>query len=126
MGMLHNLADLIKIKKDKMTILVLGLNNSGKSSIINHFKKSSEQTSIVVPTVGFMVEQFYSKWLWTFEAPSVIIYMYPLGTGMSGVSIKAIDMSGATRYRNLWEHQFKNCHGIIYVIDSSDRMRFGI
>lgn len=45
---------------------------------------------------------------------------------MSGVSIKAIDMSGATRYRNLWEHQFKNCHGIIYVIDSSDRMRFGI
>ncbi|XP_017051269.1 ADP-ribosylation factor-like protein 6 [Drosophila ficusphila] len=103
MGMLHNLADLIKIKKDKMTILVLGLNNSGKSSIINHFKKSSEQTSIVVPTVGFMVEQFYS---------------------MSGVSIKAIDMSGATRYRNLWEHQFKNCHGIIYVIDSSDRMRF--
>nr|NP_611421.1 ADP ribosylation factor-like 6, isoform A [Drosophila melanogaster]AAF57559.1 ADP ribosylation factor-like 6, isoform A [Drosophila melanogaster] len=104
MGMLHNLADLIKIKKDKMTILVLGLNNSGKSSIINHFKKSSEQTSIVVPTVGFMVEQFY--------------------IGMSGVSIKAIDMSGATRYRNLWEHQFKNCHGIIYVIDSSDRMRF--
>ncbi|XP_016953542.1 ADP-ribosylation factor-like protein 6 [Drosophila biarmipes] len=103
MGMLHNLADFIKIKKDKMTILVLGLNNSGKSSIINHFKKSSEQTSIVVPTVGFMVEQFYS---------------------MSGVSIKAIDMSGATRYRNLWEHQFKNCHGIIYVIDSSDRMRF--
>ncbi|KAH8270787.1 hypothetical protein KR018_001937 [Drosophila ironensis] len=103
MGMLHNLADLIKIKKDKMTILVLGLNNSGKSSIINHFKKSSEQTSIVVPTVGFMVEQFYS---------------------MAGVSIKAIDMSGATRYRNLWEHQFKNCHGIIYVIDSSDRMRF--
>lgn len=45
---------------------------------------------------------------------------------MAGVSIKAIDMSGATRYRNLWEHQFKNCHGIIYVIDSSDRMRFGM
>nr|XP_016927858.1 ADP-ribosylation factor-like protein 6 isoform X1 [Drosophila suzukii] len=125
MGMLHNLADLIKIKKDKMTILVLGLNNSGKSSIINHFKKSSEQTSIVVPTVGFMVEQFYSKWLWNIRSTQCTrTYNYPIGTGMSGVSIKAIDMSGATRYRNLWEHQFKNCHGIIYVIDSSDRMRF--
>ncbi|XP_039482447.1 ADP-ribosylation factor-like protein 6 isoform X1 [Drosophila santomea] len=122
MGMLHNLADLIKIKKDKMTILVLGLNNSGKSSIINHFKKSSEQTSIVVPTVGFMVEQFYSKWSRNHHQSIQLIY--PLGAGMSGVSIKAIDMSGATRYRNLWEHQFKNCHGIIYVIDSSDRMRF--
>ncbi|KAH8254384.1 hypothetical protein KR032_009778 [Drosophila birchii] len=125
MGMLHNLADLIKIKKDKMTILVLGLNNSGKSSIINHFKKSSEQTSIVVPTVGFMVEQFYSKC----GCGNIYIELLKMrtlcpGTGMAGVSIKAIDMSGATRYRNLWEHQFKNCHGIIYVIDSSDRMRF--
>ncbi|KAH8261030.1 hypothetical protein KR044_002370 [Drosophila immigrans] len=102
MGMLNNLADLIKVKKDKMTILVLGLNNSGKSTIVNHFKKSNEQSAIMVPTVGFLVEQFYTM----------------------GVSIKAVDMSGATRYRNLWEHQFKNCQGIIYVIDSSDRMRF--
>ncbi|XP_062134064.1 ADP-ribosylation factor-like protein 6 isoform X2 [Drosophila sulfurigaster albostrigata] len=102
MGMLNNLADLIKVKKDKMTILVLGLNNSGKSTIVNHFKKSNEQSAIMVPTVGFLVEQFYTM----------------------GVSIKAMDMSGATRYRNLWEHQFKNCQGIIYVIDSSDRMRF--
>lgn len=61
MGMLHNLSDLIKAKRDKMTILVLGLNNSGKSTIINHFKKSSEQSAIMVPTVGFQIEQFYSK-----------------------------------------------------------------
>ncbi|XP_030373193.1 ADP-ribosylation factor-like protein 6 [Scaptodrosophila lebanonensis] len=102
MGMLHNLADLLKIKKDKMTILVLGLNNSGKSTIVNHFKKSNEQSAIMVPTVGFEQQQFYSM----------------------GVTIKAIDMSGATRYRNLWETRFKTCQGIIYVIDSSDYMRF--
>lgn len=34
-------------------------------------------------------------------------------------------MSGAGRYRNLWEHHFKSCQGIIFVIDSSDRMRLG-
>lgn len=32
-------------------------------------------------------------------------------------------MSGAGRYRNLWEHHFKSCQGIVFVIDSSDRMR---
>lgn len=32
-------------------------------------------------------------------------------------------MAGANRYRNLWEHQFKMCQGIVFVIDSSDRMR---
>lgn len=42
-----------------------------------------------------------------------------------GISFTAFDMSGAGRYRNLWEHHFKSCQGIIFVIDSSDRMRLG-
>lgn len=32
-------------------------------------------------------------------------------------------MSGHGRYRNLWEHYYKDCHGIIFVIDSGDRLR---
>lgn len=35
-------------------------------------------------------------------------------------------MSGAGRYRSLWEHHFKSCQGIVFVIDSSDRMRLGL
>nr|KAG5702232.1 hypothetical protein BaRGS_030587 [Batillaria attramentaria] len=27
------------------------------------------------------------------------------------------------RYRNLWEHYYRECHGIIFVIDSSDKLR---
>lgn len=42
-----------------------------------------------------------------------------------GVSFTAYDYGGQGRYRNLWEHQFKTCHGIVFVIDSSDRMRLG-
>lgn len=34
-------------------------------------------------------------------------------------------MAGIGRYRNLWEHRFKTCHGVVFVIDSSDRMRLG-
>lgn len=42
-----------------------------------------------------------------------------------GIAFTAFDMSGAGRYRNLWEHHFKTCQGIVFVIDSSDRMRLG-
>lgn len=34
-------------------------------------------------------------------------------------------MSGGVRYRNLWEHHFKHCQGVVFVIDSSDKMRLG-
>lgn len=42
-----------------------------------------------------------------------------------GISFTAYDMAGIGRYRNLWEHHFKTCNGIVFVIDSSDRMRLG-
>lgn len=30
------------------------------------------------------------------------------------------------QYRNLWETQYKSIHGILFVIDSSDRLRFAV
>ncbi len=35
----------------------------------------------------------------------------------------AFDMSGQGRYRNLWEHYYKECQGIVFVVDSSDKLR---
>ncbi|XP_055601005.1 ADP-ribosylation factor-like protein 6 isoform X1 [Uranotaenia lowii] len=101
MGLFDKLANIFKIKKEQINILVVGLNNSGKSTIVNHFKNPDERSSIIVPTVGFSVERFQNQ----------------------GVFFTAFDMSGATRYRSLWEHHFKSCQGIVFVIDSSDRMR---
>jgi len=49
------------------------------------------------------------------------------GAGSSGgdrnVGFTAFDMSGQGRYRNLWEHYYRDCQGIIFVVDSSDRLR---
>ena len=39
------------------------------------------------------------------------------------VGFTAFDMSGQGRYRNLWEHYYKECQGIVFVVDSSDKMR---
>lgn len=62
MGMFDNFLNLLKINKEKMTVLVVGLNNSGKSTIINHFKKKNDRNSYIsVPTVGFTNEEFFSK-----------------------------------------------------------------
>lgn len=61
MGLFDKLSKILKLKKETMTILVVGLNNSGKSTIINHFKNTDERNSITVPTVGFSIEKFQSK-----------------------------------------------------------------
>ncbi|KAF2345461.1 Small GTPase superfamily ARF/SAR type, partial [Trinorchestia longiramus] len=39
------------------------------------------------------------------------------------VGLTAFDMSGQARYRNLWEAYYQDCQGIIFVVDSSERLR---
>lgn len=63
MGMFKKISTFFKNKSEKVTILVIGLNNSGKSTIINHFKSPQEQAAITVPTVGFSLEQIRSTLL---------------------------------------------------------------
>jgi ADP-ribosylation factor-like protein 6 len=39
------------------------------------------------------------------------------------VKFTVFDMSGAGRYRTLWEQYYKDAQAVIYVIDSADRLR---
>lgn len=89
--------------KKKVRIVVVGLDNSGKTTVLNTLKpkKASLET---VPTVGFSTEEFAKH----------------------GVNFCAFDMSGQSRYRNLWEHYYSDVEGIIVVIDATDKLRFAV
>lgn len=58
------------MKKKEVNVLVIGLNNSGKSTVINHFKNEENRATEIVPTVGFNVEKFESNYFFPF------IYLY--------------------------------------------------
>jgi len=61
MGLLDKLSDLINSKKNA-NLLMVGLDNSGKTSIVNWLKTSDgKNTSSSAPTVGFNVEKFTAK-----------------------------------------------------------------
>ncbi|CAL4077698.1 unnamed protein product, partial [Meganyctiphanes norvegica] len=45
------------------------------------------------------------------------------GFRAQNVGFTAFDMSGQGRYRSLWEHYYPECEGIIFVVDSSDKLR---
>ncbi|KAF6216781.1 hypothetical protein GE061_001131 [Apolygus lucorum] len=83
---------------------MVGLNNSGKSTIVSLLKSDGDRNSEIVPTIGLNIEHFrYQQVLFTM-----------------------FDMSGQGKNRYLWERYYKNCDGIIFVIDSSDRLRLAV
>ena len=89
-----------KTKYD-LRILVVGLDNSGKTTVINQLKGQTVQTNDVKPTVGFSTEEFARE----------------------NLNLTMFDMSGQSRYRSLWEHYYRDVQAIIYVLDSTDKVR---
>ena len=104
MGFLSKIAAFFGLKKKEANVLVVGLDNSGKTCILNKLKDEDTTSTDVVPTVGFNVERIEKK----------------------GLKITAFDMSGQGRYRNMWEAYYRDCNGIIFVVDSSDKLRLAV
>lgn len=79
----------------------MGLDNSGKSTLINHLKPAHAASLDVVPTVGFSQEQFTR----------------------GSIKFTVFDMSGAGTYRSLWESFYADVNAVIFVADASDSIR---
>ena len=90
-----------------MRVLVIGLDNSGKSTIVNLLKPESEKKTDIAATVGLQVENFRLE-------------------AFKGLKCTMFDMSGAGADRNLWEHYYSECNGVAFVIDSADQKRLPI
>lgn len=80
-------------------ILLLGLDNSGKTTILK--KLADEDTTSVVPTQGFCVKS--------------------LKHGL--LKFNVWDIGGQKSIRLYWRNYYDNTSTIIYVIDSADRRR---
>jgi len=77
-------------------ILILGLDASGKTTLLNRLK--SNEGCVTIPTIGFNAE--------TIEYGRLTFTIF--------------DVGGQTKFRSLWHHYFENCNAVVFVVDSND------
>merc|ERR1712179_548677 len=92
------LKKLAKKKKD-MRIIMLGLDSSGKTTILYKLKLGEVVTTI--PTIGFNVETVEYK----------------------NIRFTVWDVGGQDKIRPLWRYYYQGTQGLIFVVDSNDRDR---
>jgi len=85
--------------KREMRILMVGLDASGKTSILYRLKLGKPKKTI--PTIGFNVETLEYK----------------------NIAFTVWDVGGQEKLRALWRHYYQNTQAVIFVVDSSDRHR---
>lgn len=115
-------------KREQYNVLVLGLDNAGKTTFLEHVKlhypspsdktpdkklaKSPQDLQLalrskrIVPTVG---------------QNTTTISFKPL---RKSVNLKFWDLGGQRSLRGMWSRYYQQCHGIIFVIDLTDSARF--
>merc|ERR1711865_79452 len=90
-----------KLKKSdgEARILVLGLDNAGKTTILK--KLSDEDIATITPTQGFNIKSLMHE----------------------GFKLNVWDIGGQKSIRPYWRNYFDQTDSLMYVIDSSDRKR---
>ena len=107
MGFWNSFLTWLKIKKKEANILIVGLDNSGKSTIVQYFQSPGAKRTETVPTIGFRVDKIKSKFLQL--CPQKIHRLVTFVPIDDGLTLTAFDMSGQSKYRSLWEVKF--CYG---------------
>uniref|UniRef100_A0A3P9B5L9 ADP-ribosylation factor-like protein 3 n=3 Tax=Haplochromini TaxID=319058 RepID=A0A3P9B5L9_9CICH len=100
MGLLSILRKLKSTPDQEVRILLLGLDNGGKTTLLKQL--ASEDISHITPTQGFNIKSVQSQ----------------------GFKLNVWDIGGQRKIRPYWRNYFENTDVLIYVIDSADRKRF--
>lgn len=88
-----------RLKDKEMRILMLGLDNAGKTTIVR--KIMNEDVNEVSPTLGFIIK--------------TIDY--------EGYKLNIWDVGGQKTLRTYWKNYFEKTDTLIWVVDATDRER---
>nr|QXF29045.1 Arl3a [Gefionella okellyi] len=98
MGLLDLLRKLKRSERE-VRILMLGLDNAGKTTILKQL--SNEDITHIMPTQGFNIKSLLHE----------------------GLKLNVWDIGGQKAIRPYWRNYFEHTDALIYVIDSADRRR---
>lgn len=89
----------MKEKEKEMRLLMLGLDNAGKTTILKKF--NGEDINTISPTLGFNIKTLEHR----------------------GFKLNIWDVGGQKSLRSYWRNYFESTDGLIWVVDSADRRR---
>ncbi|RVD87422.1 uncharacterized protein DFL_001658 [Arthrobotrys flagrans] len=88
-----------RLKDKEMRVLMLGLDNAGKTTIVKQIMH--EDVNTVSPTLGFIIK--------TIE--------------YQGYKLNIWDVGGQKTLRSYWRNYFEKTDALIWVVDATDRFR---
>ncbi|KAI9268084.1 ADP-ribosylation factor family-domain-containing protein [Phascolomyces articulosus] len=93
-------------RKEEYYVLIIGLDNAGKTTLLERIK------SIFLGVAGLTPEKI---------APTVGLNIGRVDINSSRINFW--DLGGQRDLQSIWERYYTECHGIVFVVDSTDSKR---
>eukprot|EP00958_Prasinococcus_capsulatus_P029834 scaffold7729_cov471-Prasinococcus_capsulatus_cf.AAC.6 len=90
---------LLGLRQATASLIVLGLPNSGKTTLVNSLKADEDKDVAIAPTVGFSVERVL----------------------LGELMLHVVDMSGQTKYLKMWQCYYEDVQAVLFVVDAADK-----
>ncbi|XP_068843289.1 ADP-ribosylation factor-related protein 1 isoform X1 [Capricornis sumatraensis] len=117
-------------QKDEYCVLILGLDNAGKTTFLEQsktrFNKNYKGMSLskITTTVGLNSKGPLGVWVGGRTLRMLQCAKATVGTVDVGKArLMFWDLGGQEELQSLWDKYYAECHGVIYVIDSTDEER---
>ncbi|KIR96428.1 arf/Sar family protein [Cryptococcus deuterogattii 2001/935-1] len=93
-------------RKDEYSVVIIGLDNAGKTTLLERIKTMYNPTPGMAPDkIGPTIGQNIGK----ISLPSTTLHFYDLG--------------GQRDIRSIWEKYYDECHAVVFVLDATDQAR---
>ncbi|KIR52288.1 arf/Sar family protein [Cryptococcus gattii Ru294] len=93
-------------RKDEYSVVIIGLDNAGKTTLLEKIKTMYNPTPGMAPDkIGPTIGQNIGK----ISLPSTTLHFYDLG--------------GQRDIRSIWEKYYDECHAVVFVLDATDQAR---
>jgi len=99
MGLLSLLKKLRSDDAKELRVLVLGLDNAGKTTLLKQL--ANEEVQNITPTTGFNIKSVQT----------------------AGFNLNVWDIGGQRNIRPYWKNYYEHTNCLIYVVDSTDKKR---
>lgn len=106
----------LKEKDQEIRLLILGLDNAGKTTVMNRFL--GHDVDQISPTVGFNIQTIQYKFPTSIQQDAI--------SDTSSYSLTIWDVGGQSTIRSFWGNYLTKTDGLIWVIDSTDITRFDL
>lgn len=134
-------------RREQYNVLILGLDNAGKTTFLEHIKllyptpnetlkekqrRVSSSSAAIEGDEDNTVKVLKTKRILPTVGQNTTTIRFKSGDSNSftnsaqfrNINLKFWDLGGQRSLRSMWLRYYRSCHGIIFIIDSTDTERF--